>query len=74
MTSAQPTPGATRADPAPSDPAPSDPARASTGELIAQLSDQVSRLVRNEVRLPQAEVTRKARRFGIRAVKTAVSG
>jgi Putative Actinobacterial Holin-X, holin superfamily III len=69
MTSAQPTPGATRADPAPS-----DPARASTGELIAQSSDQVSRLVRNEVRLAQAEVTQRASRFGIRAVKTAVSG
>jgi hypothetical protein len=74
MTSAQPTSGATRAHPAPSDPAPSDLARASTGEPIAQLSDQVSRLVRNGVRLAQAEVTQWARRFGIRAVKTAVSG
>jgi hypothetical protein len=44
---------------------PPDPSQASTGELIGQLSDQVSSLVRNEVRLAQAEVTQKAKRLGI---------
>ena len=44
-----------------------DPSRASTGELVGQLSDQVSRLVRDEVRLAQAEVTQKAKRLGIGA-------
>jgi hypothetical protein len=43
---------------------PPDPARSSTGELIGQLSDQVTRLVRDEVRLAQAEVTQKAKRLG----------
>lgn len=55
-------PGATRA----STPPP-DPAQASTGELIGQLTDQLSRLVREEVRLAQAEVTRKAKRLGVGA-------
>jgi hypothetical protein len=62
MTSAQPTAGATRADTA----AP-DPATASTGELVGQLSEQLTRLVRDEVRLAQAEVTQKAKRLGIGA-------
>ncbi|MGZ4508415.1 MAG: phage holin family protein [Blastococcus sp.] len=54
--------GATRAvAPAP------DPSSASTGELIGQLTDQLSRLVRDEVRLAQAEVTQKAKRLGIGA-------
>jgi hypothetical protein len=43
---------------------PADPSRASTGELVGQLGDQLSRLVRNEIRLAQAEVTQKARRLG----------
>jgi len=42
-----------------------DPSQASIGELAGQLSDQVSRLVRDEVRLAQAEVTQKAKRLGI---------
>jgi hypothetical protein len=54
--------GATRAQLAPP-----DPKDASTGELIGQLSDQVSKLVRDEVRLAQAEVTQKAKRLGIGA-------
>jgi hypothetical protein len=59
----QPSPeGATRAA-AP----PPDAAQASTGELIGQLTDQLSRLVRDEVRLAQAEVTQKAKRLGIGA-------
>jgi hypothetical protein len=44
---------------------PVDPSQASTGELIGQLTDQLSRLVRDEVRLAQAEVTQKAKRLGI---------
>jgi hypothetical protein len=56
--------GATRAAAPP--PAP-DPSSASTGELIGQLTDQLSRLVRDEVRLAQAEVTQKAKRLGIGA-------
>jgi hypothetical protein len=44
---------------------PPDPSQASTGELIGQLGDQLSRLVRDEVRLAQAEVTQKAKRLGI---------
>jgi hypothetical protein len=54
--------GATRAE-AP----PPDPKDASTGELVGQLSEQVSKLVRDEVRLAQAEVTQKAKRLGIGA-------
>jgi hypothetical protein len=46
---------------------PAEPSRASTGELVGQLSDQVSRLVRDEVRLAQAEVTQKAKRLGVGA-------
>jgi hypothetical protein len=43
---------------------PPDPADASTGELVGQLSEQLTRLVRDEVGLAQAEMTRKARRLG----------
>ncbi len=53
--------GATRAHVAP------EPATASTGELIGQLTEQVSRLARDEARLAQAEVTRKAKRLGVGA-------
>src|SRR3954462_2763336 len=53
--------GATRAAVTP------DPANASTGELIGQLTDQLSVLVRNEARLAQAEVTQKAKRLGVGA-------
>ena len=56
------TDGATRADSTPP-----DPATATTGELVGLLGDQVSRLVRDEVRLAQAEVTQKAKRLGIGA-------
>lgn len=57
-----PTTGATRATAPP--PAPED---ASTGQLIGQLTEQISRLVRDEARLAQAEVTQKAKRLGIGA-------
>ncbi len=59
---ASPTPpGATRASTTP------DPASASTGELIGQLTEQLSRLVRDEARLAQAEVAQKAKKLGIGA-------
>ena len=60
----QPAPGtgATRAQTPP--PPPED---ATTAELLGTLSDQVTRLVRDEVRLAQAEVTGKAKRLGVGA-------
>ena len=39
----------------------------STGDLVGQLSGQVSRLVRAEMRLAQAEMTQKAKHGGIGA-------
>ncbi len=60
-TSSPTAPGATRARTTP------DPADASTGELLGQLTEQISRLVRNEARLAQAEVTQKAKRLGVGA-------
>jgi uncharacterized membrane protein YqjE len=43
----------------------SDDARQlSLGELMKQLADQTSRLVRNEVRLARAELTEKAHAYG----------
>jgi uncharacterized membrane protein YqjE len=57
-----PTSGASSAQ----TPAP-DPHDTSTGQLVGQLSEQVTRLVRDEVRLAQAEVTGKAKRLGIGA-------
>ena len=62
MSAANPPPGATRAEVPPS-----DPSNASTGELIGQLTEQISTLVRSEARLAQAEVTQKAKRLGIGA-------
>ena len=44
-----------------------DPGNPSTGELVSQLTEQISSLVRNEARLAQAEVTQKAKRLGIGA-------
>jgi hypothetical protein len=57
-----PAAGATRAGATPA-----DPADASTGQLVTQLTEQISRLVRDEARLAQAEVTQKAKRLGIGA-------
>ena len=54
--------GASRATPPP--PTTED---ASTGQLISQLTEQISRLVRDEARLAQAEVTQKAKRLGVGA-------
>ena len=54
--------GATRATPAPAQaPEPS------TGQLISDLTTQISKLVRDEARLAQAEVTQKAKRLGVGA-------
>jgi hypothetical protein len=58
----QPTAGATRAQPPPP-----GPENASTGQLIGQLTEQISRLVRDEARLAQAEVTQKAKKLGVGA-------
>jgi hypothetical protein len=44
-----------------------DPQHATTGQLLGDLSDQVTRLVRNEVKLAQAEVTTKAKKLGVGA-------
>jgi hypothetical protein len=54
--------GASRA-PAP----PPDPKDLPTGRLIGDLTEQISTLVRDEVRLAQAEVTHKAKRLGVGA-------
>ena len=54
--------GATRAETSPP-----DPRDASTGELISSLTAQIGTLVRDEVRLAQAEVTQKAKRLGLGA-------
>ncbi len=63
MTTPTPSPtGATRAE-AP----PPEPTDASTGELIGRLTEQLSRLVRDEARLAQAEVTQKAKKLGVGA-------
>jgi uncharacterized membrane protein YqjE len=53
--------GATRATPPPQQP------EVSTGQLISDLTNQISRLVRDEARLAQAEVTQKAKRLGVGA-------
>src|SRR5918993_1543341 len=63
MTAPQPQPatGATSAA------VPPAPENASTGQLISQLTEQISRLVRDEARLAQAEVTQKAKKLGVGA-------
>ena len=63
MTAPRPvaTAGASRADAKPL------PENASTGQLIGQLTEQISRLVRDEARLAQAEVTQKAKKLGLGA-------
>jgi Putative Actinobacterial Holin-X, holin superfamily III len=57
----QPNTGATQAAPPPTSETPS------TGQLVSQLTDQISRLVRDEARLAQTEVTQKAKRLGVGA-------
>lgn len=43
------------------------PQEMSTGELVTRLSEQTSRLVRDELRLAQAEMSQKAKHGGIGA-------
>jgi Putative Actinobacterial Holin-X, holin superfamily III len=62
MSQPRPGTGATRAQPPPP-----DPEKATTAQLLSSLPDQVTRLVRDEVRLAQAEVTTKAKRLGVGA-------
>ncbi|MFF4170873.1 phage holin family protein [Streptomyces sp. NPDC001744] len=40
-------------------------ADASVGELVSRASQQISELVRDEMRLVRAEMTRKGRRYGV---------
>ncbi len=51
-----------------------DPGELSTGELVSQLSEQVSHLVRDELRLAQAELKQKGKRAGIGAGLTGAAG
>lgn len=48
----------------PASPRPSDP---TTGELVSQLSEQTTRLVRDEVALAKVELTEKAKHVGLGA-------
>src|SRR6195952_1244681 len=43
------------------------PADASTGELVGRLSQQMSTLVRDEIRLAQLDLTEKGKRVGVGA-------
>jgi MFS family permease len=40
---------------------------ATIGELVAKMSEQTTRLVRDEIRLAQAEVTQKGKKLGVGA-------
>jgi uncharacterized membrane protein YqjE len=46
---------------------PDSPAAPSTGQLISDLTSQISQLVRDEARLAQVEMTQKAKRLGVGA-------
>ncbi|MGQ0779445.1 MAG: phage holin family protein [Pseudonocardiales bacterium] len=46
----------------------------SVGELVSQLSEQVSHLIRDELRLAQAELEQKGKRAGIGAGLTGAAG
>jgi hypothetical protein len=48
-------------------PRPVPPQDRPTGELVKDLSEQVSRLVKDELRLAQAEMTRKGKQAGLGA-------
>jgi Putative Actinobacterial Holin-X, holin superfamily III len=58
-----PTTGATRA----AVPEPSGSGAPSTGQLVSDLTNQISRLVKDEARLAQAEMTQKAKKLGVGA-------
>lgn len=51
-----------------------DPADASTADLVQLAAEQISRLVREELRLARAEMTMKAHRFGTGAGLFGVAG
>jgi len=53
---------------------PGDQRESSTGELVSRLTEQVSQLVRDELRLAQAELKEKGKRLGIGAGLTGVAG
>ena len=55
------------ADPRTSPAAPGSAQDASTGELVGRLSQQMSTLVRDEIRLAQLDLTEKGKRAGIGA-------
>jgi uncharacterized membrane protein YqjE len=46
-------------------PATGGPDQASLGELVTQMTEQTSRLIRDELRLAQAEMAEKGKRAGI---------
>jgi Putative Actinobacterial Holin-X, holin superfamily III len=48
-------------------PRPAPPQDRPTGELVKDLSEQVTRLVKDELRLAQAEMTRKGKQAGLGA-------
>ncbi|GAA3809008.1 phage holin family protein [Nocardioides panacisoli] len=48
-------------------PVATEPEKQSTGELVSRLSQDMSQLVRDEMRLAQAELTEKGKRAGIGA-------
>jgi uncharacterized membrane protein YqjE len=50
------------------------PEKQSTGELVSRLSEDMSRLVRDEMRLAQAELTEKGKRAGIGVGMFGVAG
>ncbi|UNX54548.1 phage holin family protein [Georgenia sp. TF02-10] len=50
------------------------PKTRSIGELFAQLSEQLSRLVRDEIQLAQTQFTEKGKRLGTGAAFLAVAG
>ena len=50
------------------------PPQPSTGELVSQLSTEISHLVRDELRLAQVEVSGKAKQAGIGAGLFGVAG
>lgn len=58
----------------PARPTPADPGYATTGQLVTQLSEQMSRLVRDEVALAKLEVGEKSKRLGVGAGMFGVAG
>jgi len=57
--------GATAVGPVDTTPTTADPAHASIGDLVSSVTADLSRLVRDEMRLAQVEVTEKAKKAGV---------